>query len=767
MQNFQRRGEARTTLSTFGARLMQRFSWRLVIASYLSLVAVTCSAPALRAQDTKFPPRDSQIPLPDCLMTHDIQLGYSACTVPQLEAWRKDVFRWRDEQRIRAGYDDAQYRRPELKWAQSSFMQPQMMAEDRYFYNVATGKYTVDRYLDDLNKRFGGIDSVLIWQSYPNIGIDNRSQYDLIRALPGGIPGLRAMVENFHKRGVRVLFPMMMWDQGTRAEGIPNWDSTAKIMAEIGADGVNGDTMTGVPRAFRDASDASGRPVLFEPEGFVGHDEMLAYNNMSWGYWRYPFTPLLSEGKLLEPRHMVHISDRWNRSKTDDLQFAFFNGVGLETWENIWSIWNGMTPRGAESVRRVASVDRAVAPFLISQDWEPLRPTVQFGVFATGWPMKGEEVFTLVNRNEYNLTGPQLQLPYRAGLHYYDLWHGRELTPSHQGDSVWLSFDIEGRGFGAIFVTPELKNPGVESLMQISKSWDATPLNLLSDEWRPLSQKIVPIRKTSIPAADPKDMVKIPGADFLFRVDGLEIEGENWAGLDVQYPWEDSPRRHHAHQLHIPSFWIDKYPVTNADFKNFLDLTHYHPKDDYNFLKDWKEGTYPEGWANKPVTWISLEDARAYAEWAGKRLPHEWEWQYAAQGNDNRKFPWGNCDWLAPVLSEGLACPWGSDLGSEPAPIPDKGRVMLPSSDVNAHPNGASPFGVMDMVGNVWQWTDEFQDEHTRTAVLRGGSHYQPQGSMWYFPQAYKNTEHGKYLLMAPSKDRAGTLGFRCVIDAE
>ena len=81
-------------------------------------------------------------------------------------------------------------------------------------------------------------------------------------------------------------------------------------------------------------------------------------------------------------------------------------------------------------------------------------------------------------------------------------------------------------------------------------------------------------------------------------------------------------------------FYIDKYPVTNAEFKRFLDATHYHPTDDLNFLRDWKNGTYPEGWGNKPVTWVSLEDARAYAAWAGKRLPHEWEWQYAAQGAD-------------------------------------------------------------------------------------------------------------------------------------
>ena len=195
-------------------------------------------------------------------------------------------------------------------------------------------------------------------------------------------------------------------------------------------------------------------------------------------------------------------------------------------------------------------------------------------------------------------------------------------------------------------------------------------------------------------------------------VSGVMIEGGNDVGVDVQYPWEDSPRRHHRHWMSVHSFFIDKFPVTNARFKKFLDATQYHPKDDHNFLRDWKNGTYPEDWGKKPVTWVSLEDARAYAAWAGKRLPHEWEWQLAAQGADHRLYPWGNA--------------WNADA----VPQPDKGREMRPPTDVDEFPKGASPFGVEDLVGNVWQWTEEFEDEHTRAAILRGGSYYQPQGSL-------------------------------------
>jgi gamma-glutamyl hercynylcysteine S-oxide synthase len=144
---------------------------------------------------------------------------------------------------------------------------------------------------------------------------------------------------------------------------------------------------------------------------------------------------------------------------------------------------------------------------------------------------------------------------------------------------------------------------------------------------------------------------------------------------------------------------------------------------------------------------VSLEDARAYAAWASKRLPHEWEWQYAAQGTDGRLYPWGN-EWE-----------------SEAVPPPDKGRTLTPPPNVATYPKGASPFGVLDLVGTVWQWTDEYVDDHTRAAILRGGSYYQPQGSLWYFPQAYRLNEHGKYLLMGPSIDRSGAVGFRCAVD--
>lgn len=714
------------------------------------LVLVCAVVMPLSGQDTRFRPEAQQIPAPECLtMKGAWEGGSRPCSSEEHQAWLKDIQHWRFERRIRIGYDGSRYAMPALQWTQSSFMQPQMMAEDRYFYDPVAHHYTVDRYLDDLQKRYGGIDAVLIWPTYPNMGIDNRNQQDMIRSMPGGVAGVRQMIADFHRRGVRVLFPMMMWDQGTRDPGMPWPEAIAQLMAEIGADGINGDTQDGVPLAFIKAAEQAGHPLAFEPEGGPA-DEALAWNVMTWGQYKFPFVPLVDKYKWLEPRHMVNISHRWARDKTDDLQFAFFNGVGWESWENIWGIWNGITPRDAEATRRVATIERAIAPFLVSSDWEPLAPMLRYGVFASRWPLRQQTVWTIVNRNEYDVDGPEIELPVEEGMRYFDLYQGRELhAQSSQPGKLMLSFPIEAHGYGALLATRSAPQADIQALMAKMKTMTAKPLATYSHEWTVLPQEMVAIAATKPAAEAPAGMVKIPASDFLFRVSGIEIEGFDDVGVDVQYPWENSARRFHEHPMRINAFWIDKYPVTNAQFKKFLDTTHYHPQDDLNFLRDWKDGAFPSGWDNRPVTWVSLEDARAYAAWAGKRLPHEWEWQYAAQGNDGRKYPWGNI-WDASAV-----------------PAPDQGRTMRGPDAVDAHPRGASPFGVMDLVGDVWQWTDEFDDEHTRGAILRGGSYYQPQGSIWYFPQAYELDQHGKLLLMSPSMDRSATLGFRCVEDAQ
>ena len=437
---------------------------------------------------------------------------------------------WRTQFLEKNHYNDSEYKRPELLWTQSSFMQPQMMVEDRYFYDPVAGKYTVDRYLEDLDKRYGGIDAVLVWPVYPNAGIDNRNEFDCFRDLPGGIAGIRQMVADFHKRGVRVLFCYMPWDTGTRREGREDYDVIAENLAAVGADGFNGDTMSVVFRTFRDASDKTGHPIAFEPES-LRVDEGLAYNNLNWGQATAAAAPggpgaggpggggfggggfggggpggpgaggggpggpgsggpggggpgaggggpgggggfggggrggasnvpMVAKYKWAETRHMTNISDRWQRDKNVDMQYAYFNGIGMETWENIWGIWNEITPRDAEVIRRVGKVDRKFASLLISADWEPHTPsTLQSGIYASKWPGGGETLWTLINKNEFDVSGRQMSVPYQAGTEYFDLWHGVELKPELKGDTATLSFQVEGNGYGAVLASDAASSP--------------------------------------------------------------------------------------------------------------------------------------------------------------------------------------------------------------------------------------------------------------------------------------------------------------------
>lgn len=664
--------------------------------------------------------------------------------------WIRDLLDWRREHLVRIGWDDAHYRRPELQWAQRNFVHAQMMVEDRYFYDPERGEYTVDRYLDDLEARFGGLDSVLIWYVYPNIGVDDRNQTDLAHDLPGGLAGLKRAVDAFHRRGVRVFLPTKPWDHGTRENAESDWHAIARIVQAVGADGINGDTYNGVPRAFFDACDALGCPVVLQPESTISCEEQLIWNVQSWGK-KVPLdvVPVVAKFKWLEPRHMINIENRWSRDRNNDFQYCFFNGVGYNAWENVWGIWNQLTPRDAETLRRIATLFRHCAGLLVSADWRPYAPTLQAGIFASRFPGTDRTLWTIVNRNEHGVDGEQLAVVHRDGARYFDLWNGREVGPRLQGSQAFFEAPLEARGFGALLqLAPGAPDEGLAALLDRMKGLAKVPLQSLSAQWTPLQQQLVPVTPTAPAASAPAGMVEIPAGDFDFAVGGVEIEGQTWAGVDVQYPWEDTPRRGHRRRMAMRRYFIDRTPVTNEQFKAFVDAAGYRPKDAHNFLRHWVDGAPPPGWGDKPVTWVALEDARAYASWAGKRLPREWEWQYAAQGGDGRAYPWGA----------------GWDAGA--VPPPDTGRTLPPPAGVEDHPRGASPFGVLDLVGNVWQWTDEFRDEHTRAAVLRGGSRYQPQTSHWYFPQAYRLDQHGKLLLMAPGKDRSGMIGFRCVVDA-
>ncbi|MEQ8190041.1 MAG: SUMF1/EgtB/PvdO family nonheme iron enzyme [Candidatus Eremiobacterota bacterium] len=190
-------------------------------------------------------------------------------------------------------------------------------------------------------------------------------------------------------------------------------------------------------------------------------------------------------------------------------------------------------------------------------------------------------------------------------------------------------------------------------------------------------------KKTSAATQEMDSMILIPGGKFYM---GTNQEGDSSPG----------------HTVHVDPFYIDRYAVTNSQYAEFVNNTGYKSEG------GWEE-YFSGGKEDYPVVGITYNDARAYGTWKGKRLPTEAEWEKAGRGEDGRLYPWGN-EWA----SEKLCSKDGGEISS-----------------VYTYSEGASPYGVMNMLGSVWEWTGDHYGPYPYTArpvtdqskevVIRGG----------------------------------------------
>jgi formylglycine-generating enzyme required for sulfatase activity len=179
--------------------------------------------------------------------------------------------------------------------------------------------------------------------------------------------------------------------------------------------------------------------------------------------------------------------------------------------------------------------------------------------------------------------------------------------------------------------------------------------------------------------------------------------------------------------VELPAFRIARYPVTNQEYEQFIKATGHRCPD--HWLDD---RSYPPGLADHPVVFVSWEDAMAYTQWVNARLPSEAEWEKAARGSDGRQYPWGN-EFIARHCNTSES---GAD-GTKP---------------VHAHPGSMSAYGVMDMAGNVWEWTSTLYEKGEDWRVLKGGA--------WDY-KGVKDSRCAYRVYFRPSF-RNGAVGFRC-----
>ena len=228
----------------------------------------------------------------------------------------------------------------------------------------------------------------------------------------------------------------------------------------------------------------------------------------------------------------------------------------------------------------------------------------------------------------------------------------------------------------------------------------------------------------------PENMVLVPAGEFLMGADNAEA------------PQLNQPRLHSdarpLHKATTGAFYLDKTEVTNAQYQEFCRATGIAPP------AHWTNGEIPSGQQEVAVTRVDWYQATAYARWAGKRLPSEAEWEKAARGTDGRLYPWGE-------TFEASRLVWNA----------------LSAGKVGAHPTGASPYGALDMAGNVFEWTSDwyrayprapflFPEYGTQFKVIRGGGF----GGFDFMTRTY-------YRAVASQRTRSEWLGFRCVRDVK
>lgn len=364
----------------------------------------------------------------------------------------------------------------------------------------------------------------------------------------------------------------------------------------------------------------------------------------------------------------------------------------LERWrgrmplDEIASIFHGVLEAMAEAHRR-GVIHRDLKPenVLLRDDGGVLRPkVVDFGIAkvleGTTYTMSGALLGTCRYMSPEQVKTPQATDHrsdiYSLGVTLYELCTGK------------VPFD-DGNHFAVMMAhVNDTPRPPSELRADLPRALEALILDALKKDprERPQSCDIFLERMEAAFAASLAPPSKLSQPPL-----PSSIEDSDGSGMILVPPGAfqmGGERRN----IHLDAFYLDRTPVTNAQFKSFLDVTHYEPTDPgkNRFLAHWARRTMPRGQGDHPVVNVSWHDAQAYAAWAGKRLPSEAEWEKAARGTDGRNYPWGR------------ATPTSKHANF--------GKTRGGTTPVGAYPLGASPYGILDLAGNVWEWCEDTDD---------------------------------------------------------
>lgn len=609
-------------------------------------------------------------------------------------AWRAALARWRSEARTRLGHDDGIYRIPGAQWAQRAYAVAQVWLWDELLFDAEAHRFTPDRFLADATERLGGLDAVVLWHAYPVIGLDDRNQWDYYRQ----VPGLRGLVDDFHRAGLAVCVDYNPWDTGTR-RGAPDAEELAALVADLGADGVFLDTLKeGDPdlvAALREANPA----VVLEGESKLPLAR-VADHASSWAqFFADSPVPGVMKTHWFERAHMQHHVRRWHRDHCEELSSAWLNGVGMMVWEVVFGVWVGWTPRDASVLRRALAVQRSAHEVLQRGEWEPLTAlsdqAERARVYASRFTL-GDVLLCVANRGEADYEGPLFAAP--ASGRVLDLMSGADLDPL-------ATVTVPAQGIAAVALvrgkTPQWAASAIAATAGLAHEGDASFPHRLA--------RRLHADERSAGSGPSDGVVSVPAGTHVLTVRYRARETGMYQGAPYVDEWKPLvPRLHDPRTLQ--RVLEADHPVAVADrevsvgeFLDFVARTGYRPHVPHRFLQG-----VDAAQRDRPVTFVDLEDARAFCAWVGGRLPTEDEWQVAAGRPGFRR--------------------------RRPA---------------------------------VWNWTNsEHSDGRTRFAMLKGGADHVSDGSEWYFDGGVRSPEFSaKLLLPGLGLARSASIGFRVAWD--
>ena len=328
-------------------------------------------------------------------------------------AWRETLARWRAEAATRIDYDDGAYEQPEYAWTRRCHVVAVAWLWDELLYDHGARRFTPQRFCTESEREFGGLDGIVLWHAYPVIGIDDRNQFDFYRE----VPGIRGLVAELQELGLRVFVNYNPWDVGTRREPVPDDLAIARLVEELGADGVFLDTMKEAQPGLRAALDAVRPGIALEGESTLPLAR-TADHHLSWAQWFSDSdVPGVLRSRWFEQRHMLHHTRRWNRDHTEELHSAWLNGVGILVWENVFGAWVGWNERDKALLREMRPVQREYADLLATGEWTPLAAaSPDTKVVGSRWTQGTTTLWTLANRGgDYAGSVGELEVEIPAG----------------------------------------------------------------------------------------------------------------------------------------------------------------------------------------------------------------------------------------------------------------------------------------------------------------------------------------------------------------